>query len=464
MCGLLRRTGQVARVVRDVRAEGQLPGSAEGDREQEGGELERLVAQQRGYVVLHEHPDREVGEPDGSDNGCDASQGVDQAIADGGDDHRQHTEDNDADGTALDVENLVDRLPRQHSAGGGEPKVHQHHQHQGKTGAEDTELGAAGDHLRDAHPRALRRVQRHHRTAADVADQQPDDRPQGVRAEDDGQRPIDDRGDLHVGAEPERELVTWCSVALGIWDHVDRATLHLDSHRGAPWYGGQVSSDGPVRPAGRRRRGRAGTRPARAHLRLPPCNVLPRDLHTRWPRCLFRYPDRHGVGAMVATVAAPVALFAVPNQGPLVFGLGFAPVRIVATLFPGTRPWATAASAAAPAGSSTIPRWRAARLIAWVISSVSTSTMSSTRRLMRCRHLHRRPPAPSAPNIGTTSRGCASSHASANWPGRQFFSAASDLSASTGSRLVARFSAENRGLVTRKYPLAKVEFAVSAPV
>src|SRR5258705_8403297 len=54
------------------------------------------------------------------------------------------------------------------------------------------------------------------------------------------------------------------------------------------------------------------------------------------------------------------------------------------------------------------------------------------------------------PGIGTTSNGCANSQAKASCPGRHPLSAASLARAATGSRLVARLSAENRGLLARK--------------
>jgi hypothetical protein len=125
-------------------------------------------------------------------------------------------------------------LAREHGAGRGEAEVHQHDQHERQAGAVHAELGTARDHLRNPHARALRGVQRHHDATADVADQQADDRPQRVVAEHDGQRTIDDRSDLQVGAEPERELIERRPVPLRVGDVLDRASLDRDGHRAAP--------------------------------------------------------------------------------------------------------------------------------------------------------------------------------------------------------------------------------------
>ncbi len=55
--------GQVAGVVGDVRAEGQLPAGAERDREQERHEVEVDDADVVEHVVLEEQADRQVREP-----------------------------------------------------------------------------------------------------------------------------------------------------------------------------------------------------------------------------------------------------------------------------------------------------------------------------------------------------------------------------------------------------------------
>jgi hypothetical protein len=64
-------------------------------------------------------------------------------------------------------------------------------------------------------------VERHDGAAEDVADQQADDGPERIRAEDHRERAVDDRGDLGVGAEPERELAPGAAVALGARHHVN---------------------------------------------------------------------------------------------------------------------------------------------------------------------------------------------------------------------------------------------------
>src|SRR5580693_4710870 len=68
------------------------------------------------------------------------------------------------------------------------------------------------------------------------------------------------------------------------------------------------------------------------------------------------------------------------------------------------------------------------------------------------------------PGIGTTSSGWANSQAKASCPGRQPLSAASSARAATGSRLVARLSAENRGLLARKSLESNVSPGFNTPV
>src|SRR6476620_11921238 len=68
------------------------------------------------------------------------------------------------------------------------------------------------------------------------------------------------------------------------------------------------------------------------------------------------------------------------------------------------------------------------------------------------------------PGIGTTSNGWANSHANASCPGRQPLLAASSARAATGTRLVARLSAENRGLLARKSLESNVSPGFNTPV
>jgi hypothetical protein len=87
----------------------------------------------------------------------------------------------------------------------------QHHQQ----GAEGAELRAALDHLRDAHLRALRRVQRHQHAADQMADENRDDAPEQIQVEQlHAQRAGDDGQRRDVAAEPEREQIPDLSVAI----------------------------------------------------------------------------------------------------------------------------------------------------------------------------------------------------------------------------------------------------------
>ena len=83
-------------------------------------------------------------------------------------------------------------------------------------------------------------MQRHHDSAQHVADEQSDDCPDRIGAEHDRQGTVHDGGDLHVGAEPQGELVTRRAVALAIGDDVDGAPL--DSQGGWDiWWSVMVS-------------------------------------------------------------------------------------------------------------------------------------------------------------------------------------------------------------------------------
>ena len=137
----------------------------------------------------------------------------------------ERTEDDDADPRGLNADDEVDGLAGQDRAGRGEADVHEHDEHERNDRADDAELGARRDHLRQTQLRTLRRVQRHDDSADDIADEQADDGPQRIGAEDDCQSPVDDRGDLSVGAEPQGELGTWRSVTLGVRHHLDGPLL-----------------------------------------------------------------------------------------------------------------------------------------------------------------------------------------------------------------------------------------------
>ncbi len=121
----------------------------------------------------------------------------------------------DADRHRDAVDYAVQGLAGEDDVGGEEADVHdagdQHHQQ----GAEGAELGAALDHLRNAHLRALRRVQGHQHAADQVADEDGDDAPHQIQVEhlyaegagDDGQR-------RDVATEPESEQVAGFAVTI----------------------------------------------------------------------------------------------------------------------------------------------------------------------------------------------------------------------------------------------------------
>ena len=199
--------GQVAGVVRDVRAVGELPARAQRDRQQERGHLELGSGDGSAHVVLGEQPHREVAQADDPDHGRELAHRVDQLVAEDGDHRDEGDEQEDPHDRRVDAEQLVDGLARENGAGRGEAEVHHDHEDQRDRCAQYAELGAAGDHLREPETWPLGGVQRHHDAAGEVADEQADDRPERVGAEDDREGAVHDGRDLQVGGHPERELV-----------------------------------------------------------------------------------------------------------------------------------------------------------------------------------------------------------------------------------------------------------------
>ncbi len=147
--------------------------------------------------------------------GADTVEHVDEAVADDTDDARPQRTDDDAHRYRHGVYHAMQRLAGEHDVGSEETDVHDagDHHHQQRT--EGAELRAALDHLRDAHLRALGRVQSHQYPADQVADQDGDDAPYQVqvkqlhaqRAGDDGQR-------RDIAAEPQCEQIPYLSMAV----------------------------------------------------------------------------------------------------------------------------------------------------------------------------------------------------------------------------------------------------------
>ena len=150
-------------------------------------------------------PDAEVDEGQVPTTPGDPAEGVDEPEP-SRDDGGQTAEEHDADGGSVEVQDLVDRLAGQHAAGGDEAEVHHDDEQQRDHRAVHPELRPAeiiwGRPSRGpcAECSAITVPPRM------LPISSPIDRPEGVRAEDDGQRAVDDGGDLEVGAEPEGEL------------------------------------------------------------------------------------------------------------------------------------------------------------------------------------------------------------------------------------------------------------------
>ncbi|MNH30193.1 hypothetical protein D3C79_904740 [compost metagenome] len=148
---------------------------------------------------------------------------MDEAVADDADDPRPQSTDDDAHRHRYRLDHAVQRFAGEDDVGGEETDVHHPGDHHHQQCAEGAELGPALDHLRNAHLRALGRVQCHQYPAEQMPDEDRDDAPYQVqveqlhaqRAGNDGQR-----GD--VAAEPQGEQIPYLSMAVFRWHIADR--------------------------------------------------------------------------------------------------------------------------------------------------------------------------------------------------------------------------------------------------
>ncbi|MCY1441628.1 hypothetical protein D9M71_579490 [compost metagenome] len=131
------------------------------------------VVEQQADVVEGHQPGEQVGEGDDAQHAGHPPDQVNHPIAEDRQERDARRENQDA-GAVADTDQLRNRLPRQHRAGGAETEVHQAHQDNRDRRAIHPELHAAGDHLRQPELRPLRRVQRHHGAAEHLPDQQAD--------------------------------------------------------------------------------------------------------------------------------------------------------------------------------------------------------------------------------------------------------------------------------------------------
>lgn len=134
----------------------------------------------------------------------DAAYGVDELVADDGHQRRQRTEDDDAGGAWKPSIRLMAWQSTVPVA--AKPRYISTTSTSGKAAPLTPNCTRLGDHLRQAQARALGRVQRHHDAAQNIADEQADDGRHRLGTKHHGQSAVDHSGDLHIGAEPQREL------------------------------------------------------------------------------------------------------------------------------------------------------------------------------------------------------------------------------------------------------------------
>ena len=174
-------------------------------------------------------------------------------------------------GMLIGADEQVHRIGLDDELGGEEAEVEDdrggEHQHR----AVEAELPAALDHLRNAEPRPLYRVEADQDKTDDDPEDDRDARPEKVQAHEHHHAAEDDGKDVRVQAEPHGELVTDPAVAFLGRDVIDRADLdqgaalralpRLVCHRQLspfPWWRSEshsITSGSPpsVPPAGYRR-------------------------------------------------------------------------------------------------------------------------------------------------------------------------------------------------------------------
>lgn len=147
----------------------------------------------------------------------------DEAITDDADQPRAQRADDDAHRYGNTRFDSVQRFPRQHDVGSEEAHIHHARDDRDEQRAPRSKLGPALDHLRNAHLRALRRMQRHQHTADGLSHDDRDDAPEQVQMEElDAERPRYDRQRRDIAAEPEREEITHLAVTILAWHIANR--------------------------------------------------------------------------------------------------------------------------------------------------------------------------------------------------------------------------------------------------
>ena len=154
---------------------------------------------------------------------------MNQLVANGRDQRSENAENGDANDGVGKAEHEIDGLTRQYGTRRRKAQIHQNAHQQRQGCAFDTELHATGDHLRQSQTRPLSRVQSHHNTAQDIADQQTDDGRHGLGTEHHSQSPVDHRSDLHIGTKPEGELTERRAMTLALRNHVNGPGLYASS-------------------------------------------------------------------------------------------------------------------------------------------------------------------------------------------------------------------------------------------
>jgi hypothetical protein len=218
----LHVAGQVARVVRDERAEAEHvddqqrhPGDEQAERRGRQALLAVRQRPERQRLDEHDH-DRDADE-----HGRHLGRAVHPPVPVDADHHRGHREDQDPGRDRDPGDDEVQRLGLDDELRRDEPEVQQEHGEEQERRAVEAELAAALDHLRHAQLGALGRVQRDQQRADAGAHRDRDQRPVEAQPEADHHAAEHDVEDVRVSAQPQRELVPHPAVPLAVRDDVD---------------------------------------------------------------------------------------------------------------------------------------------------------------------------------------------------------------------------------------------------
>ncbi|MNJ44925.1 hypothetical protein D3C77_399990 [compost metagenome] len=211
---------QVARIVRDIRSKGDLPERRQRYGGQPAGDVEAATGEEISGLDVGEDVAEAQHDAHAQHPGANTVEHMDEAVANDADDPRTQGANDDTYRHRHAVDHAMQRLAGQDDVGSEEADVHHPGNHHHQQCTQGAELGPALDHLRNAHLRALRRMQRHQHAADQMANEDGDDAPDQVQPEQlHAQGAGNNRQRRDVAAEPEGKQISHLSMAI-LWGHV----------------------------------------------------------------------------------------------------------------------------------------------------------------------------------------------------------------------------------------------------